>query len=464
MTHILLVTVGGSPDPIIFAVQALRREQPEQPLEVVFICSVPPCPKTSVEQVIGEGFPCQHLLPGGQREIGVNLVVQLAISDFNPERHLIGIPDPDDLADAFQRIRDHILMLRSNRFRGKIRADYTGGTKSMSAALAMACVHLGLDVGVVSGERTNLEKIDQSESTRLMDIAPLHAISQLQAQLQSVISLQNYGEAAHLMERFLNSQRITEETAEHARSLQQVFTILEIWDQFQWQNAYTEAQALPQGYLPPELLAWWQRVVLARACMDNNPPEEGITGYELVQDLLLSAERSGRRGRYDDAVSRLYRALELLAQTHIALEHVLTPESSWEPDQCFLQDGTQVPAGGGIRALYRWLENRPNPRDPDSLDVLGQIYRARIGQFNRLLRARNRSLLAHGFNPLTRQAWFDLQGDISAFVNGILVQPGFVQGPAPEQLPASLQALAPAHALFGLGPRPVVGQAPPEAR
>jgi len=453
MTHILLVTVGGSPDPILFAVQTLRREQPEQPLEVVFICSVEPCPKPSVEQVIGGGFPCLHFLPEGRQEMGANLVVQLAISDFNPERHLIGIPDPDDLADAFQRIRDHILQLRSNRFQERIRGDYTGGTKSMSAALAMACVQLGLDVGVVSGPRTNLEKVDQSESTRLMEMAPLHATSQLHAQLLPVLSLQNYGEAAQLVQRFLQSQaqRISADTADHARMLQAICETLERWDQFQWQEALAAAEALPPEALPPDLLGWWQRVVHARACMDGVPPEDGITGYELVQDLLLCAERRGRRGRYDDAVSRLYRALELLAQTYVTLKLKLSSESRWERDRCFLTDGTKVTAAGdGVTALYIWLERRGDPE-------LGAIFRRRKGQFFRLLQARNRSLLAHGLNPLTESQWSALQRDIGYFVAEILDLPGFQQGQSPQQLPGHiLLSLPVCRQLFGSETQPVL--------
>jgi CRISPR-associated protein (TIGR02710 family) len=452
MTHILLVTVGGSPDPILFAVQALRREQPDQPLEVVFICSVAHCPKPSVEQVVGEGFPCLHYLPDGGQEMGANLLVQLGISDFNPERHLIGIPDPDDLADAFQRIRDHVLQLRSNRFQERIRGDYTGGTKSMSAALAMACVQLGLDVGVVSGPRTNLEKIDQSESTRLMEIAPLHATSQLHAQLLPVLSLQNYGEAAQLVQRFLQvqAQRISVETADQAKLLQAICETLERWDQFQWEEALAAAEALPPEELPPDLLVWWQKVVQARACMNGEPPADGITGYELVQDLLLSAERRGRRGRYDDAVSRLYRALELLAQTYVTLKLKLSPESRWERDRCFLSDGTLVTAAGdGVTALYNWLERRGDAG-------LGGIFKRRKGQFFRLLKARNRSLLAHGFSPLKESEWADLQRHISSFVKELLDQPEFQQG-RPQQLPGrKLLALPVCQQLFGSETQPVL--------
>jgi CRISPR-associated protein (TIGR02710 family) len=447
MNCLLLVTVGGSPDPVIFAVQALRREQAAIPVEVVFICSVDPCPKPSLEQVIGDGFPCMHFLPDGSQQAGANLLRQLEITDFVPEQHLVGIPDPDDLADAYQRIRDHIQKLRRNGFRGRIRGDYTGGTKSMSAALAMACVQLGIDIGVVNGPRTNLEKVDQSESTRLMDIAPLHATHQLESQLKPILSMHNYGEAAQLLWQYLQNhgRRISAETSEDAEELLSIVEVQETWDRFQWQEALERAKQLSLAAQAPELVAWWQRVVMARACMDGQAPGGEMTGYELVQDLLLSAERCGRRAHYDDAVARLYRALELLAQTYITLELKITPESNWEKDRCTLLDGTQLKvAGAGITALYKWLEEY----EPEQ--GLGRIFRRRKHQFYELLRARNRSLLAHGFSPLSQRSWTALQADVTYFVDQILKQPGFQQGAPPCQLLGSgLLKLPAAQRLFG---------------
>ena len=86
---ILLLSVGGSPDPILFSVQSLRSEHPEHPLEVVFVCSVDPCPMPSLEQVRGEGLPCRHTRADGTVEAGANLLVQLDITGFDRERHLV---------------------------------------------------------------------------------------------------------------------------------------------------------------------------------------------------------------------------------------------------------------------------------------------------------------------------------------------------------------------------------------
>ena len=55
MTSVLLVTVGGSPEPILKAAEI------HKPDELIFICSGPPCPAPSLDQVIGEGTPCLHV-------------------------------------------------------------------------------------------------------------------------------------------------------------------------------------------------------------------------------------------------------------------------------------------------------------------------------------------------------------------------------------------------------------------
>lgn len=46
--------------------------------------------------------------------------------------------------------------------------------------------------------------------------------------------------------------------------------------------------------------------------------------YEIVEDLLLNAKRRVAQELYDDAVERLYRALELLAQIRLSTYNIKT--------------------------------------------------------------------------------------------------------------------------------------------
>lgn len=458
MTRALFVTVGGSPDPILFSVQALRRADPTDPLEVVFVCSVDPCPTPSLPQVLGEGLPCSHPQADGSTVAGANLMLQLDIRSFDAKRHLIGIPDPDDLADAYQRIRDHIQWLRHQNPACRMIGDYTGGTKTMSAAMAMACVEEGVEVGVVKGLRTNLQKVDHSESTRLMDIAPLHVTLRLQSQLIPILDLHNYGEAAHLVTLFQeNHGRRLPHAAHHLEQLKAAIALLECWDHFQWKEALEQLETSPLANHRPQLLDWWRRVVEAGNCLEGQEPwheiPEGITGYELVQDLVLSAERRGNRGWYDDAVARLYRALELLAETYITLALRIKQTGRFNRNRRCLEffDAEGQPIDGpdskGVANLYRWImlyERRIGRQQG-----LGAIYAGRKSRFQNLMIARNKSLLAHGLRPLDRNRWLELQDDITFFVNRMLVSQEIPQGQPPHQLPrADLLSLPAALALF----------------
>src|SRR5262249_16501330 len=49
--------------------------------------------------------------------------------------------------------------------------------------------------------------------------------------------------------------------------------------------------------------------------------EDRAHGFEWVEDLLLNAERRSSQGRCDDAVGRVYRAVELTAQVWLKERH-----------------------------------------------------------------------------------------------------------------------------------------------
>jgi CRISPR-associated protein (TIGR02710 family) len=144
-------------------------------------------------------------------------------------------------------------------------------------------------------------------------------------------------------------------------------------------------------------------------------------GYELVEDLLLNAQRRAHQGRYDDAMGRLYRALELLAQIRLKQAHGLETGNL---------DLTQLPeplrqAYGGDRhpptgkvqiALwnsYQLLSQLPN-------DPLGQHFQPQAQRLQDTLLIRNQSLLAHGFTPITAQAYSDHSTILQTFIHTAL--------------------------------------------
>lgn len=439
MTRVLLVTVGGSPEPILNAVES------HQPDELIFICSGPPCRAPSLEQVIGEGSPCLHVAEDGSKEWRPNLVTQLGLKNFRPDLQILTLPDPDDLADIHQRIKAFSLGLKERFSRLELFGDYSGGTKTMSAALAMVLVDQGAGLSLVSGDRNNLIRIARSDGTRPVAVGALTVSRLLQGYLPELLKSHFYDRAAVALRelRSLHQASLDESTLEAITALEESLAVLMLWDRFRWEEAlaHSTQTELPEKF--PKLIDWWHRVVEARGLLHHQQSDVAATGYELVQDLLLNAERRGRRGWYDDAVARLYRALELLAQTYIQLEKGYDHQSFWEDEQ-IRRDCQQWHVRRGVGGLYWWL------RQTEGGIGLGAAASSQWFQLRELLEARNQSLLGHGIRPVQASEWQELQDRVTNLVNRALKESGCQQGPLPHQLPgAALLELPAARLLLG---------------
>ncbi len=410
MTRVLVVSVGGSPEPILKAVEL------HQPDEVIFVCSAPPCEKPSLNQVIGAGTPCIHRIDD-QEIARPNLVTQLGLKGFREDLQIISLPDPDDLNDCLDRLRIFIQALPSRFSQLELLGDFTGGTKSMSAALAFTLLEQRASLSVVSGKRDNLVRIETSEGLRFVDPLPFRSRRLLQERLPPLLETHLYGRARTLLVEFLQEQSdfLRPHQRQALESLIAELQVLVLWDHFRWREALDLAEQQQFGATWPELWTWWLRVEASIDWDPDQSPAVAITGYELVQDLLLNAERRGRRGWYDDAVARLYRALELLAQTYVRLELGIDGVPDWsnrlQPPR--LRSGESIPSHSVV-ALYRWLQDREAPGG------LGGLYGRQWRELMVLFDARNRSLLGHGLRPIEASEWQSLQARVSNLLDDTL--------------------------------------------
>ncbi|PLZ98610.1 hypothetical protein CEN50_10650 [Fischerella thermalis CCMEE 5268] len=161
MSKILLVTVGGSFQPIITAIRSL------QPDRVIFIAS--DGEKGSKSQVIAEGTPCEVRRGAEVIERLPNIPTQVDLGEnFQPERDLILVQNPDNLAECYPKIYHCIRNLQQESGH-QIMADYTGGTKTLSAALVMAAVDCGISLYITIAARDNLVKVERGELTQKVD-------------------------------------------------------------------------------------------------------------------------------------------------------------------------------------------------------------------------------------------------------------------------------------------------------
>jgi CRISPR-associated protein (TIGR02710 family) len=430
MTRVLIVSVGGSPEPILKAVEL------HQPDELIFTCSAPPCPTPSLDQVIGEGTPCRHSIDG-EDVLRPNLVTQLGLKGFRPDLQIIELTDPDDLEGCLSRLRSFLQTLPERFSQLELCGDFTGGTKSMSTALAFALLERQATLSVVSGPRENLWRIDRSEGLRIVNPIPFLAHRLLAERLPPLLEAHLYGRARSLLIDFARDQADRLSVLQHQAliKLTNQLQVLVLWDRFRWSEALDLGQQVQFAESWPELWSWWLRVKASLKWDPQVPTAVAITGYELVQDLLLNAERRGHRGWYDDAVARLYRATELLAQTYIQLELGLAEPPDWSVRELQLTSGEWF-TNTGVRGLYRWLEEHEAQRGRGKgTQGLGCIYARQGRELKKLFISRNKSLLGHGLRPIGPDTWQSLQNRVSDLLEAMLHELGIKQGAWPCQLP-----------------------------
>jgi CRISPR-associated protein (TIGR02710 family) len=398
----LFLTVGGSPQPIVTAIHDLAPER------VIFICSSGP--KGSLSQVTGAGNPCEVRSLQGVEKLP-NIPTQAGLEEgFDPNRDVFLIDNPDDFAECYQKAADAIAASGE----GELLADYTGGTKTMSVGLAMAALDRGVTLFLTTGNRTNLLRVERGEMTEMASFVPVLARRSLEQSLPIFLSRYDYSAALSELRQQLSSLQLPTAFKSRFRNFADCCNGLDAWDRFDHREALAALAPLSrlEEYLP--LYLFLKRVISSRSLIDKDfQGQEGIKGhgYEIIEDLLLNAERRAVQERYDDAVGRLYRATELLVQMRLLFAYgIKTGDVEIEKLPEILRSkyerlrNAQGKIQIALKVSYELLTQLEN-------DPLGQIYLTQSSRIENALQVRNYSLFAHGFHPITQsnyKAFYDV--------------------------------------------------------
>lgn len=378
MSTILAVTVGGSCQPVVTAINDYH------PTHVCFLVSVGT--RGSKTTVVGEGKPCKGGLDGDKE----NILIQTGLQEG--QYTLKEIDDPDSLHDCYAIIRSALTERMANFPNRRYVADYTGGTKSMSVGLVMAALETNWELSLVKGARTDLIKVvDGTEVAGLVNSWEVRARQRME-EARRLFNEYHYGAAEALLDTILQTNPVSTTLQATIRQWIALTRGFDAWDRFDHKDAMRRFEPF-QG----QLVSCWR--YLKRITGADSKQQ---SGYESVFDLLRNAERRADQGRYDDAVARLYRACELFAQTRLQkcstpldssnLEVTMLPESLRAKYE-LLRDGGDKKIKLGLRQDYELLT--------ELMDPVGEVYRATAKELLNALTARNHSILAHGLKPLT---------------------------------------------------------------
>jgi CRISPR-associated protein (TIGR02710 family) len=286
-------------------------------------------------------------------------------------------------------------------------ADLTGATKPMAAGLVLALTGRGVVFSYVGGQERDAmgRVVPGKERLRLLeDPTARLGVREWQGFVQAWNAL-NLGMARAELEALL-ARPLSPSEERFYRALKGVVEGLMEWDRFRHRAAVEQFRAhLPVAVAVAEAWGHGSKVRALRALEDLLPSLEAIVAQEgkptfvLLQDLLANAERRAEVGRYDDALARLYRALELVAEAdvHERLGFLLKDPKTWpEGFPETLRERILRPRG-----LMDLLEAA------FELDLAfgqrGTLAQRLYGEKNRLqalLAKRHESILAHGTRPV----------------------------------------------------------------
>lgn len=404
--RVLVCSVGGSPEPIVNAVKQNGADH------VVFLCSTgggaaasdrtitepttrrvsvtcPACKKTTVTQEAQQAIAARAGVAAGMYEV-------------------VSVADPDDFREviaACGRIAEAI----AARFPDEdveVIANYTGGTKTMTAALVAFALRQPAWVCQANvAARTDLIAVRAGDVALPQDVSTLQ-LADVRALADGLMERADFAGALDVATQTLVRMTLSASERAPLRALRARAKVMAAWDAFDHAAALRHAEALgPAGADDVKRL----KVILrARALLVGAQPwgAKDVAGVELVDDLLDNVRRCERRGRYDDAVGRLYRATELLAQVRLRRAHDLrtgdvelarAPEAARRWLEAHRDHTGKVKVG--LVASYALLR--------DLGDALGRWYGepANEAALREFLTARNASLFAHGIEPVDAETW-----------------------------------------------------------
>ena len=339
------------------------------------------------------------------------------------------LDDHESVDDAFAKASECIRELKNENF--TIITDFTVGTKPMTAGLVMASVEHGCEykyVGeadensredelgpVMSGFEKNKDQENPYEKYAINEFRSAHEFFD---KYQFQASLENFTHASDK----LNESNLKERADLFIKLVNFYYN----WDKFNLINnlkdILEEIEDNPSlnEYFTLEIPHFYLQMKNNLVFLDkrSNP-------MYYLPDLLNNAKRRICEGKYDDAVARLYRSLELIAQLQL-LKFRIVDEKTLNEKMTFQIDKEKLKKKASKKALgeidiwnpYGWkhtnkdfLERLDLSGDYSLLNILSKEKRNDLEESSQDLykfylridsqvKLRNKSILAHGLNAL----------------------------------------------------------------
>lgn len=400
---LLIATVGGTYQPVVQSLLHWR------PARVLFL------PSTQSRSTVDEAVR-DHGARSGQ--------------PLNPGCYeVITIDDPQDFEgclETFRKLDEHVRNWTERGVEFTVVVDFTAGTKCMSAALALQARRWPCRFSYVGGAvrtKDGLGTVETGSESVLHSANPWDALG-FQAAEEFVILFDQlaFEQAARIAD--LSLRRVVAPSRKRELSaLKLLAQAYDAWDRFDHSSAKTKlgdverqrndlASLLGEDAASRLLQHTRQNREYLQQLIDGSRPSR-----HLILDLLANADRCFQRGRLDDAVARLYRAIEAIAQLQLVMAHGIAGtdrvpmERIPEPLRTKFQDNEEDGhVKLGLQDAYALLDALGD-------DIGARFKQAGLHEPSRSpLVVRNQSILAHGFQPVSQRVYEPLRDAVATLL------------------------------------------------
>ncbi len=315
---------------------------------------------------------------------------------------IIELCDPDNIQDIYENLDAHFKKIKAQF--DNVVVDYTSGTKAMTAALAiLAALHKTKELSYITGKRVG--GIVQTGTERIITIQPYFVAAE--QEIKQAIEFFNKSQYSTTISILTQIQKTTLDPAviERIKPLLQLAKAYDQWDKFQHRHAYKAILKIKNPQLNQN-----KRFLgnLVNRLERVNEPEPYF-----IADLINNAQRRAQEEqKYDDAVARLYRTMELIAQYKLKRRYGVDPSNA---------DAQKIPK----QLLKKWSLPPETKTLKLSLDKdyqllealgdpIGQMF-AQDKKLQNLLSKRNTSILAHGLEPVSKDEYNQLYKRVTKY-------------------------------------------------
>jgi len=381
--------------------------------------------------VEGEGLVC-----GGDKNSPPTRPNVLVQTGFPKEKTTVLEVDPDDPYETYDVARKVISEYEGHQ----VFADYTGGTKSMTAGLFLAATEFDYCQPIlVKGGRDNLIKVTGNRSRLTPIKGNIALIGRYKKMFEELLFQQDYGGARQIVRYIskLGADETDEKFLDRANVAMHAF---DLWDRFNYMGAWGELDFFVNLYNPIQPMIEYKitaerlagLVVWLKAGSSHKrdsgdemkmfgPPYTVHDPYREtplpVYDLIRNAERRARMEQYDDAVARLYRATELYAQFALRRRGIHTSNITEETlanlpqehrERLELKRNSEGRLAIGLFESYELLIALNEP--------IGKVWEKHKAKIMDAIQFRNFSWLAHGFEPIGKEEYNRFHGVLTEFI------------------------------------------------